>query len=149
MISIAQITDLHITSDANPETKSRNEARLGETLKAIHALRPRPIAIIASGDLVDRGEPGEYAELTKVLRSAGIPIHLGIGNHDSREAFRAAFPETAVDVNGFVQYAVELAGVRLVMCDTVEQGREGGAFCTSRASWLRETLDAEPRTPTI
>src|SRR5205807_9177459 len=83
MISIAQITDLHITSDSNAETKTRNEARLRETLKAIHTLKPRPVAIVASGDLVDRGDPKEYAELNAILQGNDIPIHLGIGNQRS------------------------------------------------------------------
>jgi 3',5'-cyclic AMP phosphodiesterase CpdA len=149
MFSIAQITDLHITSDSNPETKRRNGARLRETLKAIDALKPRPIAIIASGDLVDKGAPDEYAEFKAVLRDASIPLYLGIGNHDSREAFRTAFPQTPVDANGFVQYAIDFGGLRLVMCDSVDPGRDGGAFCVARAAWLSGILDAEPRTPTI
>lgn len=149
MFSIAQITDLHITSDSNPDTKSRNEARLRQVLNDIHALKPRPVAIIASGDLVDRGELKEYTELKAILRSADIPIHLGIGNHDSRATFRAAFPKTPVDANGYVQYAIDFPGLRLVMCDSLDQGKEGGAFCTSRSSWLAEILDAEPDTPTI
>src|SRR6266700_2650183 len=119
MFSVAQLSDLHITSDSSAQTKTRNEARLRETLKAIHALKPRPIAIVASGDLADRGTPDEYAELKTVLRDVEIPLYPGIGNHDVRAAFRAAFPETLVDGNGFVQYTVDFAGLRLVMCDSV------------------------------
>jgi 3',5'-cyclic AMP phosphodiesterase CpdA len=149
MLTIAQITDLHITSDTDPPRKKRNEARLRQALKAIHELNPPPSAIIASGDLVDRGEPEEYAELKAILKDVSIPIHLGIGNHDSRAQFRAAFPETPIDENGFVQYAVIVEGMRLVICDTVDEGREGGAFCSRRASWLGKTLDDEPDRPTL
>jgi 3',5'-cyclic-AMP phosphodiesterase len=149
MLTIAQITDLHITSGADPARKAHNEARLLEVFKSIHALKPQPIAIIASGDLVDRGDVAEYAELKRVLGASEIPIRLGIGNHDLRANFREAFPETPTDENGFVQYAADVAGIRLVMCDTVETGWEGASFCERRAAWLSGTLAKEPRTPTI
>jgi 3',5'-cyclic AMP phosphodiesterase CpdA len=151
MLTIAQISDLHITTENHPENHRRNEERLLSVLAAIHQLRPRPAAIIASGDLVDTGAPEEYAALAALLRSTEIPIHLGVGNHDRRGPLLAAFEEpfTRVDDNGFVQYALDIAGLRIVMCDTLEEGEEGGAFCERRADWLARTLSAAPETPTI
>ena len=49
-MTIAQITDLHVTTDRDPVNRWRNAERLNHVLKAIHALKPRPVAIIASGD---------------------------------------------------------------------------------------------------
>jgi 3',5'-cyclic AMP phosphodiesterase CpdA len=149
MLTVAQITDLHITSDKAPLDKARNEARLRTVLKAIHARRPRPVAIIASGDLVDRGEAEEYAELKKILAEVEIPLYLGLGNHDLRAPFRAAFPQTPVDKNGFVQYTADLGGVRLVMLDTLEEGSNDAGFCKKRAAWLKRALREDRRTPTI
>jgi len=149
MLTIAQISDLHITSDKDPLNQARNEQRLRAVFRAIHALRPRPIAIVASGDLVDRGEPEEYRELRKILADAQIAVHLGVGNHDARGPFRAAFPKTPVDDNGFVQYSADLGGVRLIMCDTLEEGSDQGAFCETRANWLKRELDRHRDEPTI
>lgn len=149
MLTIAQITDLHITSGKDPENQRRNEARLRQVLKAIHDRQPRPDAIVASGDLVDRGEPEEYAELVRILKDVEIPLYLGVGNHDRRAAFRAAFPLVPVDEHGFVQYVADIGGVRLVMVDTVDEGEDGGGFCRKRAAWLRRTLKQAPRTPTL
>jgi 3',5'-cyclic AMP phosphodiesterase CpdA len=149
MLTLAQITDLHITSDKDLLTKNRNEKRLRSVLQAIRRRRPRPDAIIASGDLVDRGEVEEYAELKKILDEVEIPLFLGLGNHDLRGPFRQTFPDTPVDADGFVQYAVELDGLRLVMCDTVDEGNSEAGFCDKRASWLEKTLDAAPGVPTI
>ena len=149
MLTFAQITDLHITTAKDPLNRARNEERLRKVLKAIHAREPRPAAIIATGDLVDRGEPEEYLELRRILQDVEIPLYLGVGNHDLRGPFLTAFPETPVDRNGFVQYAADLGGVRLVMCDTVEEGRNGGAFCARRASWLKSMLAQDKRKPTI
>lgn len=149
MLTIAQITDLHITTDKDPVNKARNEERLRTVLKAIHAREPRPVAIIASGDLVDRGEPEEYLELRRIFQDVTIPLYLGVGNHDLRAPFHTAFPETPIDKNGFVQYAADLGGIRLVMCDTLDEGKNDGAFCRKRAQWLKQTLREDRRTPTI
>lgn len=149
MLTIAQITDLHVTSAKDPLNKKRNERRLRAVLAAIHALQPRPAAIIVSGDLVDRGEAEEYAELQAILRDVEIPVHLGLGNHDRRAPFLAAFPGTPTNEHGFVQYAVDIGGLRLIMLDTLDEASGDGAFCVRRARWLRQTLDAAPDAPTI
>lgn len=150
MLTIAQITDMHITSARDPLNKVRNEERLRAVLKAVHALQPRPIAIIATGDLVDRGEPEEYLELRRILQEAvQLPLYLGLGNHDLRANFRTAFPETPVDENGFVQYAADLAGVRLLMLDSLDEGKQDGAFCARRAAWLKRALSRDRRKPAI
>lgn len=151
MLTIAQITDLHITSDKDPLNKARNEARLKTALKAIHALAPRPAAILATGDLVDRGEPEEYAELAKLLETSEIPIHLGVGNHDLRGPLQSFFkaPQVQTDPNGFIQYVLDFDDLRVVMVDTLEEGQNNGAFCAKRAKWLKSTLRKNRRKPTV
>jgi Icc protein len=148
VLTIAQITDLHITNGSQPKDQARNEARLRIALQDIYALKPPPAAILVTGDLVDQGLPDEYDALKEILADSKIPIHFGIGNHDSRAAFREAFPDTPVDENGFIQYAFMVEDLRVVMCDTLE-GKEHGGFCEKRAAWLARTLDEAPDTPTL
>ena len=151
MFTVAQITDLHITTDKDPLNQARNHSRLQQTFEAIWALEPRPVAIIATGDLVDRGQAEEYANLKAILAPLDIPIYLGVGNHDNRAALLANFqqPQVQCDPAGFVQYAIEFDQYRIVMCDTLDEGAEGGAFCNQRADWLDQTLRQRPRTPTL
>ncbi len=151
MLTIAQITDLHVTTSEDLLNKNRNEERLRQVLAAIHQLRPRPMAIIASGDLVDRASLAEYLELREILKDLEIPIYFGLGNHDARAPFLKVFagPHARTDENGFVQYAVDFEDLRVIMCDTLDEGRHGGAFCDQRAAWLARTLDAKPDTPTL
>jgi 3',5'-cyclic-AMP phosphodiesterase len=148
VLTIAQITDLHITNGTQPKDQARNAARLRVALKDIHELKPRPAAILVTGDLVDQGQPDEYVALKEILAESQIPLHFGVGNHDARPAFRQAFPTTPVDENGFVQYAFMIEDLRIVMCDTLE-GKEHGGFCEKRAAWLARTLDEAPDTPTV
>lgn len=142
MLTIAQISDLHITTDADPENRRINARRLRQTLQSISRLRPRPVAIIATGDLVDRGEIEEYRALRNILARVEIPIYLGLGNHDRRDPFLSTFgaPRTATDTHGFIQFAVEFDGFRVLICDTLDEGRDAAAFCERRAQWLDEQL---------
>jgi hypothetical protein len=71
-----------------------------------------------------------------------------VGNHDERDHLLAGFPQ-APSIDGFVQYALELDSIRLVALDTLEPGRHGGAFCETRAAWLRAALATNPDTPTL
>lgn len=151
MLTIAQITDLHITDARSGENMHRNDVRLRQVLASVHALSPRPAALILSGDLVDKGAPEEYRRLRELLADCELPIYMAVGNHDSRQPLLDAFegPRARRDEDGFVQYAVDLGGLRLVVADTLEEGRSGGAFCERRAAWLGRTLDAEPVAPTV
>ena len=151
MLTIAQITDLHVTTPEDLLNKNRNEERLRQVLAAIHQLHPRPVAIIASGDLVDRASLPEYLELRESLKNVEIPLYFGMGNHDARGPFLEVFagPHAQTDENGFVQYAVDFEDLRVIMCDTLDEGRHSGAFCETRAAWLARTLDAKPNTPTL
>jgi len=148
VLTIAQITDLHITNGSQPKDQARNADRLRIVLKSITAMKPRPAAILATGDLVDLGQSDEYDALKQILAGCEIPIYYGIGNHDARDTFRQAFPDTPVDENGFVQYAFMIGDLRVVMCDTLE-GKEHGGFCEQRAAWLERTLAEAPDTPTL
>ncbi len=73
MLTIAQITDLHITNASQPKDRARNEARLRTALNAINQLKPPPAAILVTGDLVDRGQPDEYAALKEILAGTDYP----------------------------------------------------------------------------
>ncbi|MBV9331163.1 MAG: phosphodiesterase [Alphaproteobacteria bacterium] len=149
MLSIAQITDLHISSNKYPKLHARNIARLKAVLESIEARKPRPVAIIASGDLTDHGEVQEYRELDALLRGVSVPVHFGLGNHDRRAPFRECFPRTPSDPSGFVQYTANAGALKIIICDTLDEGRDGAAFCTERASWLRATLAAHADAPTL
>ena len=151
MLTIAQITDLHITGSADPVNRQRNAERLQAVLAAIHALRPRPAAIIASGDLANVGDPEEYAALAAILIDVEIPVYMAVGNHDRRRQFVEAFSGlyASTDADGFVQYVVDVGDLRVVVCDTLDETRHEGAFCDRRAAWLGAALDAAPERPTV
>lgn len=144
---IAQITDIHLGFDRdNP--REFNRQRLDRTLEALCALEPLPDLLIATGDIADDGDDRlSYARFREATDVLPFPVLHALGNHDSREPFLEIFPDTPT-ADGFVQYAIDQFPVRILVLDTLEPGRHGGAFCETRAAWLRERLDEMPDRPT-
>jgi 3',5'-cyclic AMP phosphodiesterase CpdA len=146
---IAQITDIHLGFDqGNPDELNRR--RLDAALLRLAGMVPRPDLLIATGDLADSGDDAtSYAQLRQALSDLPFPAYLALGNHDSRGPFQAAFPEVPSIEGGFVQYAIEGHPVRILVLDTLEEGRHGGGFCELRAKWLSDRLAEAPDRPTL
>lgn len=143
---IAQITDVHIGFDpGNPD--ELNIQRLRAVLGRLVSGPNRPDLLLMTGDLTESGDAESYARLAAALRVCPFPVWAMAGNHDERAPLLAAFPQTPSE-GGFVHYVLDLAGLRLVVLDTLEPGRHGGAFCEARVAWLRATLAADMATPT-
>ena len=114
----------------------------------VNALDPRPDIVIATGDLVEGGKPEEYARLKRLLAPLAMPVHLIPGNHDARDALRAAFADHAyLPSRGFLQYTIEDQPVRLIALDTLVPGKGYGELCDERLDWLEARL-AEGDRPT-
>ncbi|SFR80412.1 Calcineurin-like phosphoesterase [Sphingomonas jatrophae] len=145
---LAQITDTHI-GFAGGGADEPNRRRLDQLVAHIARLDRAPDALLVSGDLVDKGDAASYRALRQALEPLAMPIHFCLGNHDDRAAFRAMFPETEADEDGFVQYAVDLGRLRLLVLDTLEEGRHGGSFCARRAAWLSARLAEDRTRPTL
>lgn len=144
---IAQITDIHLGFD--PDNPGEfNRQRLDQTLAALATVSPRPDLIVATGDLVDRGDVLSYRRLREAFEGFVIPVLPCLGNHDVRDSFAEVFPEF-VPVDGFLQYEYAAGSLRLLVLDTLEEGRHGGAFCETRASWLRDRLEERPADPVV
>jgi 3',5'-cyclic AMP phosphodiesterase CpdA len=145
---IAQITDVHLGFEpGNPDELNRR--RLDSALRTLSEMVPRPDLLLATGDLADTGDDADsYARLKEAVAGLPFPVYYALGNHDGREAFSAAFPDLAMP-DGFLQYAIEDRDLRILVLDTLEEGRHGGAFCETRAAWLRERLAEAPERPTL
>jgi Icc protein len=148
---IAHITDTHVTlpgklAYAQVDCAKMLERCVDELLK----LDPQPKLIVHTGDLVDRGLVGEYQHLRSILAPLKAPIVAIPGNHDSREAMRAAFAEDGYfPRQGFLQFATEFGGLRLIGLDTLSHGQGAGELCAERLAWLELTLSEKKAIPTL
>jgi 3',5'-cyclic-AMP phosphodiesterase len=122
---------------------------LARAVAALNALAPRPDIVVVTGDLVDHGEPAEYAELRRLLAPLAMPSFVIPGNHDAREPLREAFRgDGYLPAEGYLQYTVDDYPVRLVALDTLIPGQHAGRLCAERLAWLDRTLAAQPLRPT-
>ena len=148
---IAQISDTHIGS-AVEGSAGTNLRRLDRVLAHLAGMARRPDLLLVTGDLADADADSQdededsYQLLKSRLDRCGIPVHVCIGNHDSRIAAQRVFGREGSD---FFHFAADAGPLRLIVLDSVENGRHGGAFCEARAAWLRDRLAEAPEFPTL
>jgi 3',5'-cyclic-AMP phosphodiesterase len=150
---LAQISDLHIKPPGRlAYDKVDTAAFLRAAVASLLQQNPLPVAIVATGDLVDGGHAEEYAHLQEILSPLGLPCYVVAGNHDERHSLRQAFRGPGFDyldqTGEFLQYAVDLGELRLLVLDTVVPGEGWGQLCQARLRWLDERL-AEDSRPTL
>lgn len=144
---IAQITDIHLGFEPG-RADEPNRQRLDSVIDSLLAMERAPDLMLATGDLTEHGTAESYAALCEAFDRCPWPVWPILGNHDVRVGFCAAFPDIPVS-DGFVHYAIEGYPLRILMLDTLEEGRHGGSFCAQRAAWLEAQLAAEPDRPTM
>jgi Icc protein len=149
---LCQISDLHIKAPGKLSYRVVDcAAMLARCVEEIVRLPQQPDAMVITGDLVDFGRAEEYAHLRKLLSPLPMPYYLIPGNHDERDALRAAFPDHAYlrQWSPYIQYAIEEWPLRIVALDTVIPGAGGGRLDAQRLDWLESTLAAAPDKPTV
>jgi 3',5'-cyclic AMP phosphodiesterase CpdA len=149
-VLIAQMTDIHVGFAPDEKPEELNLTRFRATLRRLIAGPNRPDFLVLSGDITDHGDAESFAKTAELLKDCPFPVVPLVGNHDSREGLLGAFPQVVPAEGGFLHYVVDAGlDLRIICLDTLEEGRHGGAFCESRASWLAARLNEAPNTPTL
>ncbi len=139
-MKLIQVSDLHFVPPGVRLLGLDPRARLEACIADINTNHADAELCLVTGDLADRGAPAAYEALSEALAGLEVPYRLLIGNHDDRAAFRAVFPQTPLDDNGFVQSVVRTTAGDLVLLDTHEPGTGAGSFCAARQAWLGARL---------
>lgn len=149
---IAHITDLHVRRPGELAYRRVDTAAfLRRCVAHILARQPQPDLVVATGDLVDSGQPEEYEHLAELLAPLPMPLYLIAGNHDERGALRAAFPQHHYlgHQDEFIQYTASAGPLQIVALDTVQPGEGGGLLCRKRLRWLEEQLVIHRQRPVV
>jgi 3',5'-cyclic AMP phosphodiesterase CpdA len=147
---IAQISDPHLsTPGAELYGGYAPDLAFADVLARVASLRPDFVWL--TGDLVENGTPGEYANLRARLAGFGLPTAAVPGNHDRRGALAAELAGSGVRVGAgrFLQLAVEEHPLRMIGLDTLEEGEAAGALCPERLDWVAARLAEAPGRPTL
>lgn len=149
---IAQLSDPHICPEGELyQGLVDSNAMFVAAVAQVAALHPAPDVVIITGDLIDDGSPASYAHAKKLLAGIRQPLLLIPGNHDEREAFRAAFAELGyLPETGPLHFVADQYGpVRIVAVDVTVPELHHGDFDEAAAAWLEQTLAADPQRPTL
>lgn len=100
-------------------------------------------ALVFTGDLADRGEPGAYRRLKSLVEpfatALGAEVIWAMGNHDEREPFSEILygetPTSAVQDRVF-----RFGGLRVIALDTSVPGFHHGALTSDQLGWLGAEL---------
>lgn len=156
---LVQLSDPHVTHRGRRiGGQVDTAAALRHAVERVLRVRPRPVAVLISGDLVDAGHPDEYAHLRELLQpllDAGLPLALLPGNHDARGPLQAAFAglsgvHCGAPGGQALQYALDLPGpLRLVVLDSLVPGQPHGGFDEARLAQAGALLAERPHVPAI
>ena len=141
------LSDLHI---APPETAAYGTDTAGNlraVAERIREMQLEPTCFIFSGDLSDHGESASYVHLRDILREEfepfGVPLLLGLGNHDTRVPFRRILLDQPDASDEAVQYyyAQCVGDLRVLMLDSKVPGRVHGWLGDEQLAWLDDQLE--------
>ena len=143
---IVQISDSHISLDRPART-----AELERCIRHINDVDSKPDIVVHTGDIAHNGLAEEYKTARELLDNLSVPYIVLAGNRDSRSELLKAFADICHDpLDGrFVQYTVELAGIRLLCVDTVSDTSNKGRLCQTRLKHVEAVLTTEPSRPTV
>jgi 3',5'-cyclic AMP phosphodiesterase CpdA len=154
----ALLSDPHISADRTKMARGISmAAQLTTVVEDVLSQSRRPVAAVINGDLAfNTGETADYGTFTELiapLRSAQIPLHLGLGNHDHRERFWAALRDDASAKRPVVdRQAAIVPGSRAnwFILDSLDKTNSTpGLLGESQLAWLARSLDAHANKPAL
>jgi len=154
MTSFIQLTDTHIVSEGLlAYGRSDTATALARAVDTINSRLPvlDPVdCVVVTGDLTDHGSAEEYAHLRQLLAPLNLPLRAIPGNHDTREAMRAAFAtEDWMPASGPIQWHHDFGPFAMVGLDTLVEGAPYGMLCESGLGFLARSLKITPGKPVV
>ena len=154
MTRVLHLSDLHVVAPPRLVSGRLDTARLLESaidriLADLPKLAPVDVVLV-TGDLSDDGSPESYRIARRELDRLGLPLLVLPGNHDRREALRAAFADTlAMPGTGPIDWAVDLGELRIIGLDTLIEGESGGTLGDGSLRHLSSALETAAGRPVL
>jgi 3',5'-cyclic AMP phosphodiesterase CpdA len=137
---LVQLSDPHIGADWFDD---QSVPRLAAAVESVRAVRPKPDAVLMTGDIADHATDEEYGQVLELIAPLRAPLYVVPGNHDDRRALHRNFGVPGGNGEP-VCYSVDLGPMRLVLLDTTRPGKDSGSLDGGRLDWLDAELAAAP-----
>lgn len=151
-------SDTHIAADRAKIVRDVNMTDHFVTVsREITALPQRAAGVFVIGDCAwNSGEKEDYATFTNLIepiRTAQMPVHLALGNHDNRERFWDALEEEKAAKRPLADRQVVLLQtprVNWFILDSLDKTLvTTGLVGAEQLDWLAKTLDANSNKPAV
>jgi 3',5'-cyclic AMP phosphodiesterase CpdA len=148
--TFVHLSDTHIAPPGEFVHGADTAQNLRAVIARVREMDVDPAFFLISGDLANQGEPESYRHLRALLEeeldSFGVPVLLGLGNHDARLPFRRELlgESDAADDEEPYCYIGMIGGLRVLMLDSKVNGRIDGLLGARQLAWLEEELAAGP-----
>jgi len=155
---VALLSDIHIAADPHKVAHTVNMTdNLKKATGEVLAWPQLPGTVFINGDLAfNDGEDKDYAAvlgLLRPLREAGLPIHMGMGNHDDREHFWKVMQGDKTvppHLPGRQAAIVPMKRANWFVLDSLIKTRTTpGLLGDAQRAWLADALDAHPNKPAL
>jgi 3',5'-cyclic AMP phosphodiesterase CpdA len=142
---LVHVSDTHLVSEGLLYGDVDAEARLADVFAAMDASGLSPEAVIFTGDLADKGEPGAYRKLRRAVESAAATAQAQLiwvmGNHDDRRHVRSLLLDEDPD-DSPLDRRYDLGGLRVLVLDSSVPGFHHGDVSEDQLSWLAGELQS-------
>jgi len=155
---IALLSDTHIPQSPDISARGVNMTdNLHHVVSQLCQLPVAPSGVVINGDCAYlKGLPQDYANLAacvEPLATAGLPLHLTMGNHDDRGPLYNALANQRPDhppVQSKHVSVIELPHANIFLLDSLfEVDVVTGELGQEQLTWLAKELDARPDKPAI
>ena len=154
----ALLSDAHVAADAVKIDRGVNMTdNFRRVVAEVLAEETKPAAAFLNGDCAYRyGLTDDYRQLATLidpLRMAGVPLHMGMGNHDDRQQFAAALADYRPrerPVEGHYVAVIPSERANWFLLDSLQHTNQTpGELGTPQLEWLGKALDAHTDKPAI
>jgi Icc protein len=146
-MTFVHLSDTHIVPAGEIAYDTDTARNLRSVAQRIREMALDPACFVFSGDLTNHGEPESYEHLIAIVeqefRPFGVPVLLGLGNHDSRLPFRRVVlgEADATDEREQHYYSTVARGLKVIMLDSLVPGQVHGYLGEEQLAWLDQELD--------
>ncbi len=150
------LSDTHIAADPELDARGVNmAANLKRTVAQVLKVGQKPYGVMINGDCAYLdGQMDDYATLLRLiqpLRDHSVQVHMTLGNHDDRKAFRGAVAGAGDEPPMKEKHVAVISSARMnwVLLDSLDKVNQvSGLLGEEQLGWLDRALRMAPDKPT-